>query len=312
MKTSSPQVALLPLKTYAQEYLDDTVNQLLAVTCGDGSFAGSQVLIKPNLICAQNGALACSEPALLASVARWFLDRSATVKLGDSPAFGSARAVLEAIGAFSDLSKLGVDIIEFNQTENVALPDGRTLRVATAPRECDILVNVPRVKAHGQARVTMAVKNMFGCVAGLRKAWWHMAYGGKKGSFSELILQLLPVFSHSIALLDGIKAMHVTGPIHGKPFGVGVLGCSANAVALDSAFLDILGIAPADCPLWVAAARREYAGVLLKQIEWTFLQSNAFNVNGFIVPEKLMPIRFNPFRFIKNSVRRIALPLLQR
>ena len=312
MNTSSPQVALLPLKTYAQESLDNTVNQLLAVTCGDSSYAGSQVLIKPNLICAKNGGLACSEPALLESVARWFLDRGAKVKLGDSPAFGTARAVLEAIGACADLSNLGVEIVEFHQTEKITLPDGKELRVATAPRECDILVNVPRVKAHAQARVTMAVKNMFGCVAGLRKAWWHMAYGGKKGSFAELILQLLPAFPHSVSLLDGITAMHVTGPIHGEPFPLGVLGCSKNALALDTAFLDILRVAPADCPLWAEASRRGHRGVLLHNIEWTFQQSSAFNVNGFVVPEKLLPIRFNPFRFIKSSVRRIALPLLQR
>ncbi len=312
MKSSIPQVALLPLATYAQDSLDNVVNQLLSVTCGGGSFAGSQVLIKPNLICARNGGLACSEPVLLESVARWFLDQGAKVKLGDSPAFGSARSVLEAIGALAGLSNLGVEIVEFNQTEKIALPDGKELRVATAPRECDILVNVPRVKAHAQARVTMAVKNMFGCVAGLRKAWWHMAYGGKNGSFAELILQLLPAFPHSLSLLDGIKAMHVSGPIHGEPFSVGVLGCSANAIALDTAFLDILGINPADCPLWATAAGKGYAGVSLDHIEWTFLQSNTLNVEGFIVPEKLMPIRFHPLRFIKSSIRRIAQPILQR
>ena len=312
MKISSPQVALLPLKTYGKGSLDETVNQLLSVTCGGGTFAGSQVLIKPNLISAQNGGLACSEPVLLESVGRWFLDRGAKVKLGDSPAFGSARSVLEAIGAFTGLRNLGIEIVEFDQTEKITLADGNELRVATSPRECDILVNVPRVKAHAQARVTMAVKNMFGCVAGLRKAWWHMAYGGKNGSFAELILQLLQAFPHSVSLLDGIQAMHVTGPIHGEAFRAGVLGCSDNAIALDTAFLDILGIHPVDCPLWSTAARKGYEGVLLPQIEWAFLQSDALKVDGFLVPEKLMPIRFNPFRFVKSSVRRIALPFFQR
>lgn len=305
-------VALVPLDAYPQSLVDAATNRILTAVAGDRAFSGAKVLVKPNLICARNGALACSEPAVMQGVARWFIDRGAHVKLGDSPAFGSAKAVLRACGALEELVRLGVEIVEFDRVERVVVADTLEVQVAAASRECDLLVNVPRVKAHAQARVTMAVKNMFGCVAGPRKAWWHMAYGGKYGSFAERLVLLLAAFPNSISVLDGVRAMHETGPIHGKPFSAGVLGASTSPVALDTAFLHLFGVVPESCPLWAAAKKLGVPGVMLEDISWLLLSPGDFCVEGFRVPDSLMPIRFNPFRYLKNSIRRAAAPYLAR
>ncbi|PID71549.1 MAG: hypothetical protein CSA31_01940 [Desulfobulbus propionicus] len=308
----NPAVALLPCTNYEPRLLDSTVDKVLKATVASTGYHGHHILMKPNLISAQNGHLACSEPALLCSIARWFIDHGAQVQIGDSPAFGSSRRTLQAIGAAQELESLGVKIIEFTQTRKVETPLGYRFPMAAAAIDCDLLVNVPRLKAHAQTRVTMSVKNLFGCIKGLRKGWWHMAYGGKNETFTRLIGQLPAVLSHSIHLLDGIKAMHVTGPIHGKAIYPGILGCSTSGFSLDSAFLHILGIPPEHCPLWKTANKEGNPDIQLNHIQWACDTPDSFSIDGFIVPDKLAPIRFNPCRFMKSSVRRVVLPLLGR
>ncbi len=39
--------------------------------------------------------------------------------------------------------------------------------------DADVVINVPKFKTHSSAIYTGAVKNVFGCVPGLRKAKYH-------------------------------------------------------------------------------------------------------------------------------------------
>jgi len=39
--------------------------------------------------------------------------------------------------------------------------------------EADVVINLPKLKSHMQLTLTMGVKNLFGCVPGKMKAWWH-------------------------------------------------------------------------------------------------------------------------------------------
>ena len=43
--------------------------------------------------------------------------------------------------------------------------------------EADVVINLPKLKSHVQLTMSMGVKNLFGCVPGKMKAWWHMEAG---------------------------------------------------------------------------------------------------------------------------------------
>ena len=305
LDTASP--ALMGQHTYESPQLDQAVDTLLSSTCADISLRTSRILLKPNLITATNGTLACTDWRLIAAAARWFLARGARVRVGDSPSFGSARSVLAAIGALPSLHALGVPVVEFRHTRDVVLPGGKRAALATAALECDLLVNLPKVKAHAQMGVTLAVKNYFGCLAGLQKPWWHMVHGGAQGVFSELLVELLAVLPAGVSLVDGIVAMHRTGPVHGDPFPLGLLACGSNPVALDTALLAVLGVDPARSPLWLAARRKGIRGTALADLAFPLLTPAECRSSGFMTPEELSPVRFNPFRFLKNSLKRLLL-----
>ncbi|MBM9536959.1 DUF362 domain-containing protein [Desulfobulbus alkaliphilus] len=307
VQTNNTSLALLGRQTYAPAQLDQAVDTLLASSFSQSSLRTAQILLKPNLITATNGTLACTDQRMIVAVARWFLDQGARVGVGDSPAFGSARSVLMAIGALPSLQALGVPVVEFRHTREIILPGGMRAALATAALDCDALINLPKVKAHAQMGLTLAIKNYFGCLAGLRKPWWHMVHGGRQGRFSDLLVELLSVLPGGVSLVDGIVAMHRTGPVHGEAYPLALMVCGSSPVAVDTALLAVLGVEPARIPLWLAARRAGIDGTELADLTFPLLTPAQCRVKDFMIPEELSPVRFNPFRFVKNTLKRMLL-----
>ncbi len=304
MRLQSSCVALAACPEYDPVLLADRIDLVLGAVGTLPNMSSCHVLLKPNLIATKYGSLACTESAFILAAARWFVDHGARVAIGDSPAFGTAEAALRALGLARELAALGVRIDNFAKVRNVRLACGARVGVAASAMDCDLLVNLPRVKAHAQMLVTLAVKNCFGCLGGLRKPWWHMAYGGAGNGFCDRLVQLLDVLADSLTLTDAVTAMHETGPIHGRPYDLGLIAASQNPVALDSALLDILGISPQLSPLMLACRQAGLAGSRLEDVFFSLQKPEQFRAVDFRVPDKLAPIRFNLFRFTRNMVRR--------
>ncbi|HHD57139.1 MAG TPA: DUF362 domain-containing protein [Desulfobulbaceae bacterium] len=304
MKLDSTSVALQRCSSYQCSQLMECFDSLIRAIDGPFALHGRQVLLKPNLLTAGRGALPCTEAAFILAAARWFLDAGAKVAIGDSPAFGSARVNLDRLGIAQELLALGVDISDFRRTRILSLDSGVNAGVAVRVLECDLLVNLPRIKAHAQTRVTMAVKNCFGCLTGLQKPWWHMIYGGPSGHFADLLVRLLALLPETITLVDGVRAMHRTGPINGEPYPLRVVAAGANPVAVDTAFLRLLDIPDHNSPLQVAAMHRKIVGSSSEEITYPLASLNDLQVHDFRVPGVLNPIRFRPFSFVFSAVRR--------
>jgi uncharacterized protein (DUF362 family) len=306
MKCDSLRVALASCSDYAPNLLDESLHQCVTGLDQLPDLHSSVVLLKPNLISAAHGTLPCTEPAFIMAVARWFLDQGARVSIGDSPAFGSASSALQKLGIAEELVGMNVSITDFKRIKKVCLADGGTAGVAAAALECDLLINLPRVKAHAQTRVTLAVKNYFGCLVGLRKPCWHMAYGGKNGTFADRLVQLLDVLPDSLTLVDGIVAMHATGPVHGDAYPLAVVGASTNPVAMDLALLKVLGVDPGQSPLMQACSDRGLAAMDWTGLDFSLATPVELQVTDFLVPAELNSVRFNPFRFLRSSLQRLV------
>ncbi len=52
---------------------------------------------------------------------------------------------------------------------------GGAMHLARPMFDADFVINVPKLKTHTAAVVTLALKNLFGCVPGLGKALYHRA-----------------------------------------------------------------------------------------------------------------------------------------
>jgi uncharacterized protein (DUF362 family) len=266
---------------------------------------GQKILLKPNLISGHGSPLSCTDGHLLAALAELFSDRGAHILLGDSPAFGSAGSVLQKRGIEPLISRFNIKIVEFITPVKKELAHDFTVTVSAEALDCDLFVNVPKIKAHKQMFVTCAVKNLFGIVLGMRKALAHMMHGKTHIRFADLMLDLIALLPPHISIVDGIEAMHRDGPISGERLDLGCLAGAEDPVAMDTAILHLLELDLKKAPIWQAAARRDMVGSKVDNLIYPLSKPADFRGSGFIAPDVLYPVPFNPARFMLSSVRRI-------
>jgi len=306
MLINSTSVALLDCRHYRTPEIAVKIDQLCTAV-GFRVSNGARVLLKPNLLSGRSSQhLACTHPAFVAAVAEWLVDQGARVVIGDSPAFGTAKGVMRNTGIDAAVAGLPVKCINFDQTARVRLSGGVVVNMARAALECDILVNIPRIKAHRQLYVTLAVKNYFGTVVGFQKPWWHLRYGKHAEQFAAHLVDLLAVLPAGVTLIDGIVAMQGSGPIAGQPFSLGLVAGAVNPVALDTALLQVLGLNMAQSAVWQECARRGLAGADADTLSYPLLKPADFLGKNFKTPAILKPVSFNPLRMVASASRRFA------
>jgi len=310
--SSFPPVFLDRCHEYTRRSLQRVVDKILSGAICASLSPGATILLKPNLVSAAAPSLACTHAEFIAAVAAWFLDHSCRVRLGDSPAFGSVLHCAEQQGLLRAIRGMAVPVVDFSVSVPKRLASGRTVKIAASALECDLLVNLPKIKAHDQMLVSMAVKNIFGIVPGLRKSWLHMRggwHGQSHRQFAEMIIELHELLPDTLVVADGIEVMHRHGPVHGDPLLFGCVAVSPSAVALDTALLAALELEPCKSPLWRVASERKIAGSSLADILFPLLQPADFFGSGFVAPSFLEPVRFQIWRYAANSLRRVVLGL---
>lgn len=307
MNDLSLQVVLQRCVKYDKTAISAVVADALMRFGRTGGLHGQVVLLKPNLISGSGPLLACTHPDFVAGVAACFLGHGAKVLLGDSPALGSAAKVCEKRGIIKALKGMNVKIVDFSTPVPKRLAGGLTVTLAREALECDLFVGLPKVKAHNQMYVTLAVKNLFGTVKGVNKAMLHMVHGSTHHGFAEIILDLQGLLPPQMHLADGIIAMHRSGPLDGEPLPLYCIAAANSAVAMDTALLNVLELDPRRSPLWQVAATRLLVGSDPGNISYPALSPESFHGSGFLAPSELNPIRFNPLRFIRGMMKRALL-----
>ena len=295
---------------YTQPQLDARLREVMSRFDLPAAFHGKRVLLKPNLISSRGPALACTSPQFVEAVARWFHDQGAKILVGDSPAFGTTHTVMQRHGISTALKDLPIEQIHFRSPVRRTIAEGTTVEIAAEALECDLFVNLPRLKAHNQMYFTCAVKNYFGIVVGMRKAMLHMRHGRSHHEFAKILLALPDLVPPHISLVDGIEVMHRSGPLDGDRL---ILGCLAGAycpVALDTAMLEVLDVPKSHSPLWQAANDRGIPGSHSERLCYPIEAPGRFRGAGFELPSNLNPVRFNPFRLMLGGLRRLRLAIL--
>ncbi len=310
MNSSSRNVILTRCADYSAPLLQKSVDCILSHLELPVSLAGSTVLLKPNLISSRGPALACTHPELIAVVACLLRDCGAKIKIGDSPAFGTTTSVMERHGMMEKLAGLPVELVHLQTPVARTVSTGLTVQVAAEALECDLMINMPKLKAHNQMYMTGAVKNFFGVVVGVRKAMLHMRFGSHR-EFSNIILGIPELFPSTLSIVDGVEVMHRSGPLDGEPLQLHLVGGSNCPVALDTSLLTLLELPVQQSPLWHAAARKQHPGSSASTIRYPELIPDDFFGSSFIAPESLNPIRFNPLRLISSAIKRIRLAISQ-
>lgn len=233
--------------TYNYEVLRPIVFEMLGSAEGPPIDVGTRVLIKPNFLApARPDKAVTTHPLIVKAAAEFALEKGARVQISDSPAMGSFSKLLRKGGYEEMLKGLDVTVTPFEKTiaVDVGEPFG-SIDIAKDAMEADVVINLAKLKTHTQMMLTLGVKNLFGCIVGLKKPEWHMRTGVDRQMFGRLIVSIFEAVGPAYTIMDGILAMEGQGPgKSGTPRELGLLMGGKNAHAVDHVVCLQVGLNP--------------------------------------------------------------------
>lgn len=283
------KVSLVRCDDYNVEEVCQRVKESVDLLGGIGKFVsrGERVLIKPNMLSAKPPDKAVqTHPAVVEATVRLVIDAGGVPMIGDSPAIGSLASCLSK-GEFNPvIEKYRVKVLKFDEPVTVNNPDGmfKSFKVAREITEADKIINVPKLKTHGQMVMTMAVKNLFGAVVGARKTQWHLKVGNYPEKFARMLVDLHYLINPTLSIMDAITAMEGNGPGSGDPVDLGLIFAGRDASAMDAVATRIVGLDPS-LLYTLAVAKREGIGIAdFSNVEVVGEKIEEVSVSGFKFP----------------------------
>lgn len=262
------RVATVKQFDYEIEPLKASIGRCLELIEFDPSTCrGKRVLLKPNMLGAyapQTGI--CTHPDFVAAVASVFIEAGAVVGIGDSPnGIHPLDAVWKVSGMRDACAKSGAAECRFEAMGNVER-DG--IRFSRAIAEADLIVNLPKFKTHSLTVMTLAAKNLFGCINGMAKTKFHKKHPDRD-SFAKFIAKVADAVHPALTIVDGVVAMEGDGPSGGRLIDLGAIVAGTDTNDVDAVCCELIGLPPLEMDtlkaakelgLWIGPDGIEIAG----------------------------------------------------
>ena len=294
------EVAVSRCASYEEEEVGHAVAEALGRLGGLGRFVkqGQKVLLKPNLLSAKPPeACVTTHPAVLEAVARETLRIGAKPIIGDSPPYqghmpGGYERLCQVTGVRGVAERLGIEVVSMDRPWREVETGGqrfKRLPVASAFLDADVVINLPKLKTHGLTAFTGSLKNMFGCVPGLKKSQFHLQARRDREVFAQALVDVFAACRPALSVMDAITAMDGEGPAHGDLKPVRLILASADSVALDAAACEIVGAAPSSVIHLRLAAEQGLGEIRPEHIELIGEELDELRVEGFRIPSAAGP-----------------------
>jgi len=310
--TVYPIVTLTKSTDYNQDIIRDCLKKHFALNGGLDKLIsrGDTVLLKPNFLAPRLKTEAVqTHPTVILEVARLLKDFGAKPFVGDSPAWGDVFTCAKALELDEPLKKLGVPIIQLDKPKKCVIRKGQTkIGISSATLDADAIINLPKFKAHQQLRATFAIKNIFGCVSGKRKALMHFIKGNTEFEFCEFLIDIYKYLNPVLTIIDAVTVMDGPGPIRGRARPLGWLIGGTDPIAIETVCAKLVSIEPQTLPIIGTA----------KQLNFGCSDFNSINIFGDEFPKNVctdfqqaeqIPIKFTLPRILKSISKQILLIL---
>lgn len=152
------------------------------------------------------------------------------------------------VGGYKEVcARLGVELLNLRERGFVEVEiSGAVLRsvyIARAVREAEVVINLPKLKTHALTTFTGAVKNLYGVIPTGLRTRLHGEHP-RPEEFSQVLVDIFSAVRPALTIMDGVVAMEGPGPAQGRPRGLGLILASADAVAVDTVAQAIVGLDP--------------------------------------------------------------------
>jgi uncharacterized protein (DUF362 family) len=217
---------------------------------------GDIVLVKPNIGWDRTPELAATtNPEVVTTLVRLCLDAGAKeVKVFDNPCEDPRRCYVSS-GIMQAAKEAGAAVSYIDErrfrTMDIKGEALKTWKVYQEAVEVDKVINVPILKHHSLARITMGMKNFMGVVGGDRsRIHWHL---------DQAIVDLTAFFKPTLVVLDAVRILTANGPQGGSLKYVKRLNTVAagnDSVAIDAIGATLFGLVPQELEYLQIAAQR--------------------------------------------------------
>lgn len=251
-------VAVLSAPSYDVD-LEGVVHEGLRAVGAD--VRGARVLLKPNMVEYDPGAVINTDPRLVAgAIAALRRLGAADVVVAEGPGHRRDTGyVVEASGLAAATRDAGATFVDLNVARAAEVPlstrytELGTLWLPTAVTSADVVVSMPKVKTHHWAGVTLSLKNCFGCLPGRVYGWPKniLHWQGIDASILDIAAAVRP----DLVIADGIVGMQGDGPISGTPMHLGAVVVADDPVAADVIVTRMMGFDPTAVPYLMEAGR---------------------------------------------------------
>jgi uncharacterized protein (DUF362 family) len=225
---------------------------------GMGSFVkrGQSVLVKPNIgwdVPPERAG--CTNPGLVARIVEHCIDAGAKKVYVFDNSCDFWKRCYETSGIQAAVQKAGGTMVPAMREEyyqEVRIPGARVLKTAKAHEtllEADVFINVPILKHHGEAQLTVGMKNLMGVV------WDRMAW--HRASLNQCIADFAAFRKPSLTVVDAYDVMKSNGPrgISGADIvRMKTLLLSTDPVLADAAAAKIFGYADPSSVMYIGYA----------------------------------------------------------
>jgi uncharacterized protein (DUF362 family) len=206
---------------------------------------GDVVWVKPNIAWDRTPEQAGNtNPDVVATIVRLCLAAGAkTVKVGDHPC-DVAQRTYEASGIAAAAREAGAKVVFLDPTRFKEAKIGgeqvKTIPVYPEILESDLVINVPIVKHHRLAGLTLCMKNYMGVID--KRNTFHQA-------IAPCLADLTRYLKPRLCILDATRVLHANGPKGGRLEDVEAkltLAAGVDIVALDAWGAEVVGKKPAE------------------------------------------------------------------
>lgn len=227
---------------------------------------GDIVMIKPNIGWDRSPEQAANtNPEVVASLVKMALDSGAkTVKVMDNTCNDERRCYVNS-GIKKAAEKYGAKVLHVEEFRLRDMKVGgeiiKNWKVYKDFVECDTLINVPILKHHGLAELTMGMKNWLGAVGGRRRALHQ--------NIHITVVDLAAFFKPKLTVLDAYRILLRNGPQGGSLGDVKLkktLAASTDPVALDAFGIKTFGRKPRDFDHLKVASKRDLGEMDLDKV----------------------------------------------
>ncbi len=238
----------------------------------------AKILLKPNVVVAsppEEGDV--THPKVIEALIRFFQKRKKEVVVAEGTGIFRTKKEFERLLRTTQYDtirdQLGVPIINLEQVEREEIPwRYGSIRLPKLLKEYEY-INVPTMKTHLQATVSLGVKNQKGLIPMETKKIFH------KKDLHACIFELSKVIQPTLTVVDAIYCIEGTGPT-GPPIGevkrMDLLVAGKKMMAVDNTCVQIMGLDVNEVKHLRPVENIQVLGEKIKDVQSPFKRPMAF------------------------------------